>query len=216
MAHGDPEAQATFDRHLPYWRAHGFPLFVACPTDSVVNTGIPMFTIGRRSHHDAMANYRFRKTLEFLATVPSDWFVIHEYDSLCLEPVIPIILFEHGRIMGNVFQNNDPNFEGSQFIHPPLLMDRETLLKIVSVGQDVPDEAEHGFWDRWLGLVCDRGGIEVCGYGNLGFSRNTIEAVDYSIARARVRDGAVMIHGVKTAKVLQGLQEAMVESLSIV
>jgi hypothetical protein len=215
MAHGEPRAQITFDRHLPFWRQHEVPIFVVCPSDLQVRTGLQLVPIGKRQHHGAMANSRMRLLLKWLGqSTKSQWVIIHEYDSLCLSEV-PGAIWEKNVLWANVFPNNDRNFKGRFYFHPPLLIPREILTGICRSVSLVSDDAEHGFWDRWLGLVCQIAAIPFQTYGTYGFSRNTIQPHDLPEAILAIRAGARMIHGIKDPQVLAALDAAANDSLSL-
>lgn len=206
MAHGEKSAQATFCRHLPFWRAHELPMLVFSPEDNPVTTGITTIKLGKASHHSAEANKRFRLMLDLLYDFPQHRFVFFEYDSICLDRRLPLHPKAVG-VFGNVFNNSDPKFAGSQFVHPPLMFNRETIGRILKSCRNIPDSSGFGFWDRWLGLVCDQGRIPMYSYGPAGYSENTIPEGS-ALARDAVSSGAVMIHGIKTAGVLDMLVDA--------
>lgn len=217
MAHR--EAQATFDRHLGLWRAHGYPILVMCPTDSPVQTGIQTVLVGKRGHHSDGANARFRTFLKTLLDLEQyDSFFIHEYDSVCLCPKVPEVVLRNRYLWCNRFKNDfaDPKFIGTQFLHPPFFMTREVIHAVLkTVGREaIEDHAEHNFYDRWLGLVADKacGTFLPQGYDRLGYSQNTILPAHMDEAKQAVREGARFIHGVKTETVLEGLLGAMFES----
>lgn len=210
MAHAEPAAEDAFNRHLPFWRRHSSDISVMCPLDSQVKTGLPIMPIGTRGHNGPEANRRFKKLLEILTMMDYDRYVIFEYDSLCLSPDLPQRVSEPG-LWCNLFDEDQPTargFKGSHFTHPPLVMDKGTLRDIVRRGEQVSDEAERGFWDRWLGLVCELGSIPMRGYGRLGFSKNTITESELPEAVKAVHGGAVMVHGVKSENVLNKLYAA--------
>lgn len=209
MAHA--EAQATFDRHLPYWQLQSEKDYIMamCPQDSVVRTDLSVLAIGGKCHHGPASIMRFRKLLHFLTKTNFDWHIIHEYDSISLpHPSIVNYVKPDSHfltIYSNLFTADQPEFKGHHFLHPPLSMSVEVLREIVNQSAFVPDEAEQGFWDRWLGYVCELAGVNMKGYGDAGFSRNTIEPHDMAAAVAARKAGAVMFHGVKSEQVLKAL-----------
>lgn len=202
MAHA--AAQNLVDRHIQIWESQGGTLMFFCPGDAVVKTEYPVIAYGRKSHHDAMANRRFKWLFAFLARYTlADWYLIDEGDSFCAIPQIPDL--QSGCLWATAWKNDDPKFIGKHFLHPPLYMDRDTLLKANDALQKLPDESELGFWDRMLGLACDRYQVEWRGYLSLSFSRNTIEDTDIDAAVAAKRQGAVFFHGVKSRKAFEAL-----------
>lgn len=205
MAHG--KAQDTFNRHLPYWERWVRDVLVFSPANDVVRTNHAQLTFGTACHHGPESIRRFRHLLTCLSKSNFSEFVIHEYDSLSFDQDFPENL--NGTLYSNEFSNSDRTFEGSRFFHPPLMFSRETLQTILAVGSGVPDTAEKGFWDRWLGLVADKAGIPTQCLN--GFSRNTIEPTDLQSAIEARRAGAVHFHGIKNPIVLRTLAAQPVE-----
>lgn len=201
MGHAD--AQATFDRHLPLWKSNGTDLMVMCPQDAVLQTDIPVLALGRKGHHSAMANWRFRQLLEFLTRLRYDWFVVHEYDSICVSPEIPPCPVT--AISANLFTADQPEFKGHHFLHPPLQLGPDVLWRILDAMRKLPDDSERGFWDRLIGYACELADVAMVPYGKLGFSKNTIHPEDIPAAVDARKKGAVMYHGVKTEQVLRAL-----------
>lgn len=193
MAHG--KAQETFDRHFHRWEALGHKLLIFCPENDLVKTGHPVLAWGEACHHGAHAIERFRNLLLHLERTPFDRFIIQEYDSFSLaEPT-----FREHTLYGNAFGTEDHRWLSKVFLHPPLAFDRFTLERLVAASGMIPDHAERGFWDRWLGLVCGLSGIRFQGWGIEGFSQNTIEPDQIKDAVAARQAGAIHFHGCKTA-----------------
>lgn len=217
MAHGDREAQKAFDRHLDFWRAHGLPLLVMCPEDSQVRTGLQILLIGKRGHHGVNGNMRFRALLETLVKLDYDRHIIFEYDSLCLVPDIPAgnkdgvygMVFNDDRAVRSL-PGSRKEFEGRTFIHPPIVLNRFTMLQVLDSMSGIPDDVEHGFWDRWLGLACERRNIPVHCFRShgLGYSQNTIGKAELPEACESAAHGAVLFHGVKSKEALQAIVDA--------
>lgn len=211
MAHAD--AQHIFDRHFQYWNTGDHHVMVMCPQDSMVRSFVPVLGIGTKCHHGPASIARFRRLLHFLCETDYDWFIIHEYDSIELPTRNGVLHYadpdKHWhRIYSNLFTADQPQFKGHHFLHPPLSMSKGVLKRIAQEGCHVGDDAEQSFWDRWLGLVCEQAGVEMKGYDDNGFSRNTIEQHDIPAAVAARRAGATMFHGVKSGEVLRQLVEA--------
>lgn len=223
MAHA--EAQETYDRHLPLWKAHRCDTIVFCPADAPINTGLHMLTWGKRSHHDAEANRRFKRLIEFIAMMSYDRYVIFEYDALCLTAEIPTFFerskerylrpldgkdFSKPYLAANVFRDNGPDrkFKGSTFCHPPLILTRLGLKVLLPHLNALPDDAELGFWDRMLGLACENAGIEPFDFmkAGLGYAQNTIKPHQWQDAYAAAANGAVFFHGVKCFGALDHIQ----------
>jgi hypothetical protein len=200
---GHAEIQATFDRHLPLWEKHGCPLLVVCPVDSILSTKWPVLAMEKSSHNGPHINRKFRRILEFCQTMRYDRFVFMEYDALC----IGCIPTPGGHITGNLFTSDQKEFQGHYFLHPPICFDQKALEPLVKFAKTVPDETD-GFWDRYLGYLCEYGKVPFVGYEWLGFARNTIEPHMIPDAVAARKAGAVFFHGVKTEAVLNALLNA--------
>lgn len=212
------EAQETFDRHLPLWEAHGCDIIVFCPFDAIVSTRLPVWAVGKRSHHGAEANRRFKELLRMLERTTYDRFLICEYDAFCLSPKIPVFFqwsdqhsmptknFSRPYVCGNVFRDDRPDrgFEGTTFIHPPLLFTHYGLQDINVQLKHLPDRCEGGFWDRMLGLACEEAGIEPLDFmkHGLGYAQNTIEQHQFGSAFEAAANGALFLHGCKSPEAL--------------
>jgi hypothetical protein len=218
MAHAG--GQAAFDRHMPYWqsnaREHQAELLVTCPVDAQVKTDRALI-LGKAEHHGVASILRFRAILTALHRLRRDWYVLFEYDSLCLTPRFPNV-FNSPALWANAFDNNtpDPKFRAMHYFHPPLIFDWYTLNQITQAMMNVANHAEQGFWDRWLGLVSEIGKITWRGYDNVGFAKNTIEPQHFPELKKAIAGGAVMIHGIKTEQALKACQVEKPKELPIV
>lgn len=211
MAHR--EAQETFDRHLPLWEAHKCPLLVYCPTDSQIHypRGCTAVCYGNASHHDAMANRRFKNLISFIANMGFDAYWIFEYDAICLSAGLPHFFFrgtghsndfESPIIGANYFYDDRPDrgFIGTLFTHPPLYLNKAGVRALDAQLKRLQDDCEQGFWDRMVGLAIQNDmGIAVVDFlkRGLGYAENTIQYPQQAI-RA-VENGAIFIHGIKNS-----------------
>lgn len=202
MGHG--EAWPVIHRHLPVWERLELPLLLYFPAGDSVQTGHPTFTFGHREHHGAHAIERFRTLLLHLEGTAHDSFLIQEYDSFSLE--LPQIT--PGTVHGNLFRDDSPKWLGGQFLHPPLAFDRAALESLVAASGLIPDHAERGFWDRWIGLVCKSGNIPTAGWNERGFAHNTIEPQFIPSAVEARKNGATHFHGVKSEQCLAAILAA--------
>lgn len=198
------EVQATVDRHMPYWLAHKVDLIFLCPNNSVIETTYPVLAMERSSHSGTHINRKFRRMLEFWLTMDYERFLFFEYDALLLSNGTEILSLDRGKLHGNLFTSDQKEFKGHYFLHPPILVYRPVLEKLVAFAKTVPDETDR-YWDRWLGYVCEYGNIPFTGYGPLGFARNTINPEDIPAAVEARRNGSIFFHGVKSDSVLQAL-----------
>ena len=213
MAHKD--AKPTFDRHMKFWSAHPAPIRVVCPKLRTIYTPHKTFEFGFKSHHGEIAIVRFRSMLHamLMENQNDGRFMFYEYDSVCLDPLFDPFQYEVAGepfICGNVFSNDQPGWVGSCFIHPPIAINSAAikLIEKCCAEKKVANSSEGGYWDRWLGLVCDKTGMMPRGWGKRGFSMNTIEIANIGTAMDAVSGGAVMIHGIKGVAILNALLSA--------
>jgi hypothetical protein len=206
MAHGGVEA--TVARHLPYWQKYVDDVMFFCPNDKILHLPESREVVAvipePASHHDATANRRFKRVLQMLLCTAKNYdrFILHEYDSLHLGPPI----FAEGYLGANAYDCPYPTggFLAHIFTHPPLTMETDVLIRLSAAVDLLPDDCENGFWDRMVGLACERNGIPIYDFMShrQGFSKNTIEPGDIFEASAAILFGAVCIHGVKDANTL--------------
>lgn len=211
-------AQETFDRHLPIWKANVADTIVVCPQGSGINPRrMDQYYVGLKGHNGAVAMQRYLNLLTLLGSrefCACELIVIQDYDSLCLSADIPIP--EHP-IAGVLKRSNDlkTKFKGDFYIHPPNMFTREGLELVLKHAPQLPPESEGGFFDRWIGYLCQLNNIPVTDWNavGLGYSRNTIDDAHLKEACDYARKGCVMFHGVKTEECLNAIQEARKEYL---
>lgn len=205
IVHAYGRGQDQFDRHQRLWAAHRLPIMVYAPQNDPVKTHFPQMLYGQSCKYGVEANRRIAFLLGLMSALEYRRFVFFEQDSFCLDPTIPWL---NHHFTGNVFRGEDAGFKCKFYVHPPIVISKATADALSLASYDLSPEEEHGFSDRWLGLLCEQ--AKLCPESwipfGLGFSRNTIEsAEDVATARAAIKKGAVMIHGVKSASVLNQL-----------
>lgn len=209
MCHAGTEQ--TIARHLPIWRAHGGEILFFHPKDSIPAVhrhGHPTFAFGTRSHNGPSSIARFRALLSHLNSISAgyDAIVIQEYDSLILSPEFD---YDPTAFMGNKFTDDPARRHGTpMFFHPPLVMSPAILKQVCNAMGNYSDDAGGGFWDNFIGGVVANTGIKNVGWGQRGFSHNTIEDAHHDAMRSAIKSGAVAIHGLKTADAINVALEA--------
>lgn len=191
MAHNDPAARATYERHKGLYGEHT----VFSPIDK--RLGVPNEqSYGRASHHGAQSIMRFKHALA-ICTHHGEA-VLHEYDSVAWGGYDAC---DKEGVWCNLFRDTQASrkFKGTHFTHPPLVFRGNALAKIMAIAPRIPNDAECGFWDRWLGYVCEIAGVPMYDFweAGLGFSRNTIEPHDDKAFKHAIEEGRRFFHGVK-------------------
>lgn len=219
MAHAG--AGATLFRHLPHFEKHEQDIVIFTPEDSVVGTFRHwVWAYGKASHHDAGANRRFKELINMAWLTSYERVYVFEYDALCLSKGLPGFFmrrsdgtkdFDYPIIAGNVFTELRPEsetgFKGQTYIHPPIFANRLGLNMLRAQLNMLPEDCELGFWDRMVGLACERVGLKPLDFQTkgLGFARNTIENGDINDAYDAAKSGAIFFHGIKSSRVLEAL-----------
>lgn len=195
-------AQEAFDRHLPFWKHCNADVLVTSPADSPIITDQPQLLEGRKGHHGTAGLYRYLFLLEWLRNTKYDRFVFHDYDSFNLEQEYPE---PTSPVSGPCFSDLRPDrpFIGSLYIHPPIMITAQGLELIHQRKGAIGDSIEGGFFDRWLGYLCQAAGILVTDWYPKGicFTRNSFDRPEILAEAVKaIENGAYMIHGVKTAE----------------
>jgi hypothetical protein len=208
------EAQETFDRHLPYWKAWTDKILVVTPEDSQIQTSEMQISHGKACHVGEEAVKRMRWMFRWLEGTDFNEFLVHEYDSIAFDrpPIFNDQEYESAyAIQGNWFHTEDKkDWASRSFAHPPLAFRKSGLHALVAAIGQIPDHAERGAWDRWIGLATERHGIgqyNYCGNGSSWYSANTIHEDKYPELARAVRNGARFFHGVKAESCLKVILE---------
>jgi hypothetical protein len=146
---------------------------------------------------------RLLDTVKWCLTQPEDKFVICEYDT---------VFFKEMPDFNGVCADNTGsrihNSVSPRFHHNPWAFDRQDGPRLVHwMEMALPVSIYHpnNSPDLFFGLACDMGGIKVICPWRL-FTRNTLDH-DLDLAAQAVKEGAHVVHGVKTLEQLQGLIE---------
>lgn len=150
---------------------------------------------------------RLLRTLQYLRESDCGWFCVAEYDIVFFKPIprnLPEGMTAH-------FAGTKPQgCHCNQFFHGPWIMDRDTADEVVKVGYEilalnVYDPSP----DCFLGQIVEKAKISTHIDILKSYSRNTIHENHPWIqeARAAAANGAVCIHGVKSALALQQITQ---------
>ncbi len=206
-----PGGMEAYARHRHLWEHHKSHVITYATAGTKGTIGETIY-FGSEQHHGLASLDRFRYLMRTLANLCDErgyeYVLISEYDSFCLEPGIPGFMMTDC-LWGNLFHER-PNtkFVSTVYLHPPLFSSAKIVRRIADGCDKHAGISCDGFWDRWLGHVCQSEQIPMIGFGPMGFSTNTIDDSNIDSAVEAVIDGAIMIHGVKDAKALKAITEA--------
>lgn len=210
LAHGG--ARETVVRHMPFWERLHDEVWVSSPVDDPLIWDRPLCIVhGKSGRYDARTNIRTRQLMRLAYNVECVWLTFVEYDAILWKWPEQANTMPELAAMGSVFQNADPKFKGSFYVHSPIIFRREAIRRTLAAMTKLPDTAEYGFGDRYFGLAMEEGAVKVIDGHALGisYSQNHIEQKHWADARAKIAAGACFSHGIKDAQTLQRLASAL-------
>lgn len=107
-------------------------------------------------------------------------------------------------------RSNGDGFRGEHFYHTPWYFHRDSIPMVIECAARMQRAQllEHGFPDRFLGLMVDLYSLPVT--HAQAFSVNTIDRPHYvAEARKAIQAGAFYVHGIKTAEQLRQVTEGL-------
>jgi hypothetical protein len=172
------------ERHLPFHLAHQCPITVLSPSDSEVlipraacpggippgfSPGLDCRNAGKRAYIGQDSLDRLRWHLSICLEYPENFFLIHEADSICLNPTIPIELYEEAE-KGYAWCNEaveprpHPTPHRKIAMHFPLFFTRAIIYRILTA-PPVPTHPITPYGDWWLTAHCWSANIPTLSYG---------------------------------------------------
>ena len=134
--------------------------------------------------------------------------IITEYDSLFFRPPP-----EHpGWFVAKVAGYKTPGFNGRRFFHTPWYLNYPSAVSVIGYGETMLRAGliEHGYIDRFLGLMVDLYPVEWHDTGNTTYTQNTIHKPEHiQEVRDMVKRGGWFCHGVKSPEVLAAITEGL-------
>lgn len=209
-------AQDCLYRHWPFWEKAECDILgvgredtqLTWPHPNGTHNFVGKIDIGKESY--AAGDNHLRRFLEVLR------FGVHEtnYEAFCIIEY-DCLLFNAlpdwhggGGMITTLAGGRSDGFHAPSFFHTPWHMDRDTAEKMIVWGNNMLNCGllEHGFLDRWLGLMHALYGFEII--ESAWYSRNTIEFPDnIEEAKKAIERGAPGVHGVKSADVFRILTQ---------
>ena len=196
-------------------------MVVAVVPEDDVMAGLPaevwQWAWGRSpSKYSAGTNVRTREAIRRLVTsVGFGQAVVVEWDAVLWR--WPEGGFARDGLTASVFESADASFEGRRYLHSPIVIgSREVGARWVAGMDAIPDGAERGFGDRYLGLAAERapgGPLRLYDAHEKGWawSANHIDASRLPEALAAIRAGGrdrpvLFQHGIKDREAFLALR----------
>ena len=226
MSHA--KAKENTQRHIPYWFKVCDHILLYTPENQKLKLNDPRIeeleAFGDPREHAGIAiSLRTHSALkEALTRKEYDYIILFEYDSLCWGPIPDSAVPPEGSMGCSMFENEPYDviagikFLSPIYLHFPHLYTRTAVEKMLAAADDgrVRWDAEHGFVDRWLGMLAHVAGVPVLDYRamNLGYSWENISYSGPFPKRVEecvtaVKNGAVFSHGVKDAETLKRISQ---------
>jgi len=210
LAHGG--AVETVKRHLPIWKAHHDQVIICSPSDDPCFLPNQWgFINGKSSRYATDTNRRTREAIRLASELRPHTLTFCEYDALLWDwPSSSLTMMGPDGVMGSMFISDDPKFKGKFYVHSPIIFGPKAIAPVLKAMDQLPDDAELGFGDRYFGLAIETAGIPVVDghkYG-LSYSQNHIEAKHIAEACHAIKNGAVFTHGVKDGPTLAKLAQS--------
>lgn len=214
------------ERALPQYLHHGCPVVLLSPTDEpamIDFPGVECRTAGLDAYMGPESLARHHEQLKVLAEYPQKHIMLHEADSMCLEPRIPSYLYEDDNVVwGNSIdtkehhERNDGMSNYERFpitLQAPWFFTRDALLDMLLVfdaaAKELPDYAKLIDW--WFVTAAQLAGLDLKTFPD-GISRPIWSLDEVARVRPFVRDGGVnMIHSIKSKEALAILVAARLE-----
>lgn len=214
--HSYPGANAAVARHFPYYEKAGADQILGIGTEGggcVWPAVIPTADIGTNRYMDGKSDHLCRR---FIATIEECFANGMEWDHLCIIEYDALFFHALPRdmpagITAHRAGGTPPGCTCTSFFHCPWVMDRDTARRIISAGKQMIAERdiELGSPDCFLGKMIDRFNLPITDCPFPVYSRNSLDIPEHlEEAKRAVRDGAVMVHGVKNVAMLAALQES--------
>jgi hypothetical protein len=205
---------------LDIYLHHECPVLILSPEDSPVTVNLPNVYYrfgGKRAYIGQDSLDRQRRHLEILLEYPQNHFLIHDADSVCLDPVIPQYLYDEPDIVwSNQVDDAMPEHQATFLegwphvaFQPPYFLSRKTIEAMLAVANDPRCAASPmmPFIDYYMVQLTMVAGLPWRRFMNCLSCRITypIRGKD---AAAALRGDAVMVHSVKDPRTVRGLLEA--------
>lgn len=218
LAHG--KAREAVLRHEPIWLQNCDRLVYFTPCDDPLRLpGRIEYSVGKSCNYCADTNLRCREALRFANMTGTDRIMLIEWDSMIFGPV-PGILEENFDVVTPQFWDfGNAQFQGTTFLHFPILLTGWGAHELVRHMDNIPDGAEGGFTDRYIGYAAQKAKSYIGDMHklipSLVYTQNHIDLEKLPDAIDAYRRGARWSHGIKDAAVFDTLKNIVDEQSAV-
>jgi hypothetical protein len=217
---------------MPHHKKHGCHILVQSPDDSQIGyesfpgiTDLTCWSAGRRAYIGQLSLDRERAHLEQCLKFPHKFFLLHDADSVCLQPEFPKYLYDQpdvifGQIVANNSEEHKVFFSPPHMprecpriaIQPPYFVSRSVIERIVNLPPIFTNPVMPFIDFLWVQFAMATGLV----YKHLrpGASFETSTPLGRHFMHQTVRDdGVVFCHSIKSQESLDAILHARQEYL---
>lgn len=209
--HGYKGDAGQIVNNLPVYVHHKCPVVIFSPEDSKIEKMGPHICRfgGKRQYMGADSLIRQQIHLRMLLEYPFDFFLMNDSDSFCISPEIPAYLFkERGVLWSNevsdVMHSRPPGYKYPQLaFQPPYFFSRDVIETLIRANVEPDPKTPFIDWVMMAWAV-----VTNCRHKTFpdGISCPTSDNHSASVMASHVMNhGKVMLHSIKTARVLHNL-----------
>jgi hypothetical protein len=171
--------QQQVEQMLGQFLHHECPVTVLSPEDAPCNVAhwrVDNRHFGKRGQLGPDAWERHLGFLKILLTYPEQHFLIHESDSICLDPRIPDFLYaEPDIVWSNNGESTPDHWDGfppgsaKMSFQAPWFFSRKTIQAMIDAAPRVPYHPSLEWVDLYLSRLTEEAGLEWRGYGDRAY-----------------------------------------------
>ena len=206
---------------MPIYLHHECPVVIMSPDDEyrVEIPDVDCRFAGKRAYTGQDSLDRQWLQLKMLLEYPEEFFLIHDSDSVCLSPKIPEYLYGKDAMWSNLVNDNIPGREVGYYMNgfprlafqPPYFMSRRVLERVLAPIMDanLPANPTLPFIDHYMVQLAVNASVPWENFRDGITGPISSDKASFEQAWRKVqRDGAVMIHSVKSPDFWRPLMEA--------
>ncbi len=162
------------EQSLGFYLHHECPVVILSPEDSraeISHPGVENRFAGKRAQRGPDAHARHLAHLKLLLTFPENHFLIHESDSVCLDPKIPAYLYDEPDVVwantGEADPSHHPGFiEGcpKMSFQAPWFFSRKTIEAFIAASDSVVYSPDLPWVDLYLVQLTHAAGLPWRGF----------------------------------------------------
>ena len=190
--------------NLDLYLHHECPIAILSPEDSKVeihHPGIVNRFGGKRGHVGPHTLDRERQHLEILLEFPEKYFMIHDADSICLDPKFPAYVYAEPDLVWSNQVNDTMRQHQAAFpqgwphvaFQPPYFLSRKTIAAMLAVADQIIASPMMPFIDYYMVQLTCTAGLPWKRFENCACRRPPM-AFDL------VRRGVSILHGIRSPK----------------